>query len=109
MKKWVIIIIVVAVVAGGVFLIGRFRSQQNAAAQGAYQTEPLQRGELTATVGAKAPSSLGTDALLDFRMEVTLDGQKLTQAEVGLLESRVEVELARAALERSMGTLGASP
>jgi outer membrane protein TolC len=34
---------------------------------------------------------------------------KLTQAEVGLLESRVDVELARAALERSMGTLGASP
>ncbi|HVE81292.1 MAG TPA: TolC family protein [Myxococcales bacterium] len=34
---------------------------------------------------------------------------KLTQAEVSLLESRVDVEIARAALERSMGTLGASP
>jgi outer membrane protein len=34
---------------------------------------------------------------------------KLTQAEVSLLESRVDVEIARAALERSMGTLGAAP
>jgi len=34
---------------------------------------------------------------------------KLTQAEVGLLESRVNVEIARAALERTMGALGASP
>ncbi|HEY8211287.1 MAG TPA: TolC family protein [Myxococcaceae bacterium] len=34
---------------------------------------------------------------------------KLTQAEVSLVESRVDVEIARAALERSMGTLGASP
>jgi HlyD family secretion protein len=52
MKKWVIIIIVIAVLAGALFLFGRFRSQQIAAAQGAYQTEPLQRGDLTATVGA---------------------------------------------------------
>ncbi len=40
------------------------------------------RPQVTATVGAKAPSALGTDALLDFHMEVTLDGQRLTEAEV---------------------------
>ena len=40
------------------------------------------RPQVTATVGAKAPSALGTDALLDFRVEVTLDGQRLSQAEV---------------------------
>jgi non-specific serine/threonine protein kinase len=33
-------------------------------------------------VGAKAPSGLGQDALLDFRMEVTLDGEPLTSAEI---------------------------
>ncbi len=40
------------------------------------------RPQVTATVGGKAPSRLGTDALLDFRMEVTLDGEPLTAAEI---------------------------
>jgi non-specific serine/threonine protein kinase len=40
------------------------------------------RPQVTATTGTKAPSALGTDALLDFCMEVTLDGQELTQAEL---------------------------
>jgi superfamily II DNA or RNA helicase len=69
------------------------------------------RPQVTATVGAKAPSALGTDALLDFRMEVTLDGQKLTQAEVkeilaganGLALIRGQwVEVDRERLERMM-------
>ena len=37
---------------------------------------------MTGTVGGKAPSGLGQDALLDFRMEVTLDGEPLTAAEI---------------------------
>ncbi len=40
------------------------------------------RPQVAATVGAQAPSSLGTDALLDFHMEATLDGQTLTRAEL---------------------------
>jgi hypothetical protein len=40
------------------------------------------RPQVTATVGTRAPSTLGTDGLLDFRAEVTLDGQTLTAAEV---------------------------
>ena len=40
------------------------------------------RPRVTGTVGAKAPSGLGQDALLDFRMEVTLDGEALTAAEI---------------------------
>ena len=40
------------------------------------------RPQVTATVGGKVPSRLGTDALLDFRMEVTLDGETLTAAEI---------------------------
>ena len=35
------------------------------------------RPQVKATVGGKAPSQLGLDALLDFRMEVTLDGETL--------------------------------
>ncbi|MPZ17619.1 MAG: ATP-dependent helicase [Luteitalea sp.] len=37
---------------------------------------------VSAVVGSKPPSGLGTEALLDFRMEVTLDGESLTPVEV---------------------------
>lgn len=40
------------------------------------------RPKVTATIGGKAPSKLGLDALLDFRMEVTLDGETLTPHEI---------------------------
>jgi non-specific serine/threonine protein kinase len=43
------------------------------------------RPQISATVGSKPPSGLGTDALLDFSMEVTLDGERLTAAEVKAL------------------------
>ncbi|MDD5307044.1 MAG: DEAD/DEAH box helicase [Deltaproteobacteria bacterium] len=69
------------------------------------------RPQVTATVGAKAPSALGRDALLDFRMEVTLDGGRLTPGEVkeilagtnGLALIRGQwVEVDRERLERMM-------
>ena len=40
------------------------------------------RPQVKATVGGHAPSQLGMDALLDFRMDVTLDGERLSAAEV---------------------------
>ena len=40
------------------------------------------RPQVKATVGGNAPSQLGMDALLDFRMEVTLDGERLSAAEI---------------------------
>ena len=40
------------------------------------------RPRVTGTVGGKPPSGIGRDALLDFHMEVTLDGETLTAAEI---------------------------
>ncbi|HXJ96692.1 MAG TPA: DEAD/DEAH box helicase [Terriglobia bacterium] len=40
------------------------------------------RPKVTATVGARVPSALGMDSLLDFSLEVTLDGETLTTAEI---------------------------
>ncbi|MGH9385581.1 MAG: DEAD/DEAH box helicase, partial [Vicinamibacterales bacterium] len=40
------------------------------------------RPQVTATVGGKPPSGLGTDALLDFKMAVSLDGEPLTSKEI---------------------------
>ncbi len=40
------------------------------------------RPRVTGAVGAAPPSGLGLDALLDFQMAVTLDGEKLTSREI---------------------------
>jgi non-specific serine/threonine protein kinase len=43
------------------------------------------RPQVTGTVGGQPPSGLGKDALLDFKMGVTLDGEPLTDAEIAAL------------------------
>jgi SNF2-related domain/SNF2 Helicase protein len=48
------------------------------------------RPQVKATVGGAAPSQLGLDALLDFKMDVTLDGERLTKAEVERLLAQTE-------------------
>ena len=40
------------------------------------------RPRVTATVGGKAPSGLGASALLDFRLDVALDGEPLGEDEI---------------------------
>jgi non-specific serine/threonine protein kinase len=40
------------------------------------------RPQVRATVGGQTPSQLGLDAVLDFRMEMTLDGETLSAAEI---------------------------
>jgi len=51
-------------------------------APAAWRARRPPRPQVSATVGGKAPSALGKDALLDFRMEVTLDGERLTAGEI---------------------------
>ena len=48
------------------------------------------RPQVTATVGSRAPSAVGLDGLLDFRMDVMLDGEPLTEAEVAALLAGTE-------------------
>ena len=43
------------------------------------------RPQVTATVGARAPSAMGLDAVLDFQMAVTLEGEPLTDKEIRAL------------------------
>jgi non-specific serine/threonine protein kinase len=49
---------------------------------GAWRNNRPARPRITGTVGAKPPSGLGADALLDFKMSVSLDGEALTEAEI---------------------------
>ena len=69
------------------------------------------RPRVTATIGAAAPSATGLDGLLDFRMDVMLEGEPLTEEEVAALLAGTEalvllrgqwVEVDRERLERAM-------
>ena len=46
--------------------------------------------QVKVTVGGKTPSQVGMDALLDFQMEVTLDGETLSKAEMKRLLAQSE-------------------
>jgi non-specific serine/threonine protein kinase len=48
------------------------------------------RPQVKATVGGNAPSQFGVDALLDFRMDVTLDGETLSAAEIERLLAQTD-------------------
>ncbi len=69
------------------------------------------RPQVTASIGGKTPSRLGMGALLDFRMEVTLEGETLTKAEIKRLLAQTDglafvrgkwVELDRERLTRTL-------
>ena len=69
------------------------------------------RPQVKATVGGRAPSELGLDALLDFRMEVTLDGETLSATEIKRLLAQFDglafirgkwVEIDRERLSRTL-------
>ncbi len=69
------------------------------------------RPQVTATVGARPPSGAGLDALLDFQMDVTLEGAPLTGVEMAALLAGTEalvllrgqwVEIDRPRLEIAM-------
>ena len=51
-------------------------------APGAWHAGRPARPIVKARVGTRSPSLLGKDALLDFSMEVTLDGERLSAAEI---------------------------
>ena len=69
------------------------------------------RPRVTATVGTRAPSAMGLDAVMDFRMAVTLEGEPLTEREVRDLLAGTDtlillrgqwVEIDREQLQRTM-------
>ena len=69
------------------------------------------RPQVTATVGTKAPSAIGLDGLLDFSMEVMLEGEPLNDKEIAALLAGTDtlvllrgqwVEIDRNRLEQTM-------
>ncbi len=77
----------------------------------AWRANRPSRPKVTAKVGMGAPSGIGLDGLMDFQMDVMLDGEALTEDEVASLLAGTEdlvmlrgqwVEIDRARLERTM-------
>ena len=69
------------------------------------------RPKVTATIGRRAPSALGLDGLLDFKVQATLDGEPLTEEEVRSLLAGTDglallrgqwIEVDRARLQKAM-------
>ncbi len=69
------------------------------------------RPRVTGTVGSRKPSAVGLEGVLDFRMNVILDGEPLTEAEIATLLAGTEdlvllrgqwVEVDRARFEKTM-------
>ncbi|HVR23830.1 MAG TPA: DEAD/DEAH box helicase [Candidatus Polarisedimenticolia bacterium] len=80
-----------------------------------WQANRPPRPQVTAKVGGKLLSGVGQDALLDFRMDITLDGETLTPAEVRELLAKSDglalvrgrwVEVDRERLSRVMQYFG---
>lgn len=74
------------------------------------------RPQVTARVGGSTPSGIGKDALLDFRVEITLDGETLTAREARALLAKSDglalvrgrwVEVDRERLSRMIEHFGA--
>ncbi len=67
MRKAIILIIVLAVIAGGVFLFIRLRSGQRASALSNLQTVAVERGELVASIGATGTVRANQTAILPWQ------------------------------------------
>jgi non-specific serine/threonine protein kinase len=83
---------------------------------GAWRAQRPSRPKVTATVGGKNPAGIGTEALLDFQIEVTLDGERLTESEITTLLAQSNglhflrgrwIELDRDRLAKVLDQLGA--
>lgn len=74
MRKWIIGIIVIAIiVAGVVYFLGPFREQRQAAAMANMQTVSAEIGDLTATIGATGVVRANQTALLSWQTSGTVD------------------------------------
>lgn len=82
MRKWWIIAILVALIAAGVYYFGPVRAQRRAAALQGLQTEPLGRGDLTATVGATGVVRANQTALLTWQTTGTVEEVKVRVGDV---------------------------
>jgi HlyD family secretion protein len=86
MKKWIIIIVVLVVLAGAFYLLGPARAQRQAASASGLQTTTASRGSLTASVGATGIVRANQTAILSWQTtgtvgEINVQVGEMIQAE----------------------------
>jgi HlyD family secretion protein len=69
-KYWVVLVLLLAVAAGAIIW---FNPARTAAAESAYQTTPIERGKLTATIGATGTVRARQSAVLIWQAAGTVD------------------------------------
>lgn len=72
MKKWIIVIVVLVVLAGAFYLLGPARAQRLAASASGLQTTTASRGSLTASVGATGIVRANQTAILSWQTTGTV-------------------------------------
>lgn len=73
MKRVIIVIVVLALIAVGWFAITRFREQRQEAMLSDFQTVRAERGDLIATVGATGAVRVNQTAILNWKASGTVD------------------------------------
>ncbi len=81
MRKWIIGVIVIAIVAIGLYFFGPFRGQARSTAPGNFQTSPAESGELTATIGATGVVRTNQTAFLNWQTSGTVDKVRVAVGE----------------------------
>lgn len=81
MRKWIIAVVVILVVAAGLYFFGPFRGRAQSAAPGDLQTAPAERGDLTASIGATGVVHANQTALLGWQTSGTVDSVSVAVGE----------------------------
>jgi multidrug efflux pump subunit AcrA (membrane-fusion protein) len=90
MKKVIIVLIVLGLIAGGWFAFSRFRARQRAAAISDLQTVPAERGDLVAGVGATGTVRASQTANINWQ---TSGSVSQVNTEAGAQVSNAEISL----------------
>ncbi len=101
MKKWIIAIVVLAVLAGAFYLLGPARAQRQAASASGYQTTTASRGSLTATVGATGIVRANQTAILNWQTTGTV-GDVIVQVGASIQANQILARLELTSLPQSV-------
>jgi HlyD family secretion protein len=101
MRKAIIVIVVLAVVAGGIYLVMRFRTGQQASAMSDLQTVAVERGELVASIGATGTVRANQTAILPWQTSGSVSNVDVTVREQ-VATDQVLAELEETSLPQSV-------
>lgn len=81
MRKWIIAVVIIAVVAAGLYFFGPLRGRAQSTAPGNFQTASVERGDLTASIGATGVVRANQTALLVWQTSGTVDEVRVAAGE----------------------------